>query len=163
MDGRDEVVWLAFVQAENIYRTAMADLRKVDLVEVLREGLNRLPWRRPALAVLGSSGPEISSQLLPELFELASVSHSLIGEVRKCILRVPGELLKPQIAVHVERLTADRQSDYEAYRRIAELLVIMKDWELLDYLVNAASMSSDVDIREVAADFDGVRTTDRRD
>lgn len=153
MDHESERAWLRFVQAEQVYREAMADLCHVDMVVVLRGGLLSLPWRRPALAVLGSSDPALSEQLLPELFQLASVSHSLIGEVRRCIRRVPRERLAVQLESLVCQLVDDSNSGYEAYRRIAELLREIGCWPVLDILVHAARASSDADIREVADDF----------
>jgi hypothetical protein len=153
MDQQAERVWLAYVEAERAYREAMAELRHVDMVPVLREGLRSLPWRRAALAVLGSSDTRLSEELLPELFQLASVSHSLIGEVRRCVLRIPRERLLVQLEPLIRRLTADPASDYEAYRRSAELLREIGSRPLLDLLVRAAATSADAEIREVADDF----------
>jgi hypothetical protein len=84
---------------------------------------------------------------------LANVGHSLISEVRRCILRVQSEALRPYVARHVAGLIDDPSSGDEAYRRIAELLVDMEDRELLKTLTNAAALSSDPDIREVDEDF----------
>lgn len=153
MDHEPERAWLRFVRAEHAYREAMADLRHVDMVAVLREGLLSLPWRRPALVVLGSSDVALSEQLLPELFRLAAVSHSLIGEVRRCIRRIPRERLAARLEPLVCQLVDDSTSDYEAYRRIAELLRELECWPVLDDLVRAAKTSPDADVREVADDF----------
>jgi hypothetical protein len=148
--------WLAFVHAEQVYREAMGELRNVDLEQVLREGLGHLPWRRQALAVLRASNVAFSVRLLPQLFELAAVSHALLGSVRECILRIPRDDLETQFPSLVDALIADPQSDYEAYRRTAELLRLLEMPELLGKLVNAASRSSDSDIREVAEDFKAI-------
>lgn len=153
MDARDERIWLDFVHAEEAYITAMANLRHVDEVAVLREGLRNLAWRRPALVVLRLTGVEVVEQLLPELLVIANVGHSLIGEVRRVILRVQPGSLRPYVARHVAGLIGDQSSDYEAYRRIAELLVEMEEWGLLKTLTNAAALSADPDIREVDEDF----------
>jgi hypothetical protein len=154
MDNETERVWLAFVQAEQAYRESMGALRHVDMLSALREGLLNLTWRRPALAVLASSSVEFSEQLLPELFQLSAVSHSLIGEVRRCILRIPRERIAPQLQRLVRQLIDDPSSDYEAYRRIAELLSELEGRPLLGVLIHAARKSSDADIRDVAADFE---------
>ncbi|GIH07623.1 hypothetical protein Rhe02_56900 [Rhizocola hellebori] len=153
MDSDSEQLWLAFVQAEQAYREAMGALRRTNMEEVLREGLERLPWRRQALAVLGASNVEISERLLPELFELAGVSHSLIDEVRRCISRIPRDVLERKLPGFVAVLIANPKSDYEAYRRTAELLRLLEMGDLLSELVDAAAMSPDSDIREVAVDF----------
>ena len=153
VNARDKGIWLDFVCAEEAYITAMANLRHVDEVEVLREGLRNLAWRRPALVVLRLTDVEVVEQLLPELLVLANVGHSLISEVRRCILRVRPESLRPHVARHVAGLISDQASDYEAYRRIAELLVDMEEWGLLKTLTNAAALSADPDIREVDEDF----------
>lgn len=153
MDQEPEAVWLAFVRAEQAYRDAMAELRHIDMVGVLREGLLSLPWRRPALAALNASNVEISENLLPELFRLSCVSHALLGEVRRSIKRIPRETLDVRLEPLVRQLISDKESDYEAYRRTAELLRDLGSWSLLNMLTEAAAASSDEDIAEVADDF----------
>jgi hypothetical protein len=158
VNGETESTWLAFVAAEEAYRHGMASLRHVDMEEALREGLARLPWRRAALAVIGASSVDIAERLLPQLFQQSLVAHSLLAEVRRCILRIPRETLARDLPVLVHAVIADRASDYEAYRRTAELLRILEMWELLGTVIRAASTSPDLDIREVAEDFDGRET-----
>ncbi|MEJ3741946.1 hypothetical protein WEI85_01410 [Actinomycetes bacterium KLBMP 9797] len=153
MDKQTKRAWLAFVQAEQQYREKAAALAGPDLVPMLREALEYLPWQRPALAILGGSSVELNKELLPELFRLAQVSHSLIGEVRRCILRIPPDVLEVGLEPLVRRLISDPTSDDEAYRRIAELLAEAEIWYLLRLLVRHANDSDDVDIREVADDF----------
>lgn len=155
MDAESKSAWLTFVYAEASYREALAGLRHVDEVATLREGLGELPWRRAALVVLGFTDPAINEQLLPELFRLASVSHALIGEVRRCIYRIPRDRLVARLEPLVHGLIADNDSDYETYRRIAEMLRDLEAWPLLDVLTRAAGASPDGDIREVAEDFGG--------
>jgi hypothetical protein len=153
MDRESERAWLAFVQAEQAYRETMGALRDIDLDQALREGLQRLPWRRPALTVLGASNVAISERLLPELFQLACFSHSLLSEVRRCILRIPHDVLVRDLPALLEAMTTNPNSDYEAYRRIAELLRLLEMNSLLSELTAAASVSPDPDIKEVADDF----------
>lgn len=153
MDPESERAWLKFAQAEQAYIEALADLRHFDMEPMLREGLLNLQWRRQALGILRSSDVKLCEKLLPELFELATVGHSLIAAVRRCIRRIPRERLVVQLVPLVQQLTEDPNSDYEAYRRIAELLREIECWPLLGVLVRAASTSSDVDILEVAEDF----------
>lgn len=155
MDDESRQVWLAFINADREYREAMGELRNVDLVTVLREALQQLPWRRQALAVLQSSNVDFSILLLSRLFGLATVSHSLLGEVRKCILRVPRDVLERELPSLVHGLIDNPESDYEAYRRIAELLRLADLPGLLQDLVGAAAQSQDPDIRDVADDFHG--------
>lgn len=145
--------WLAFLHAEQVYREAMAELGHVDLEQVLREGLGHLPWRRQALDVLMLSNVAFSVRLLPQLFELASVSHALLSDVRESILRIPRDILETELPSLVHALTVNPESDYEAYRRTAELLRLLEMPELLMELAGAAAQSSDSDIREVGKDF----------
>jgi hypothetical protein len=141
------------VHAEQTYREAMGALRDIDLEQVLREGLQWLPWRRPALALLGASNVAISEHLLPELFDLARVSHSLLSEVQRCIRRIPHDTLAHDLPSLVEEMTANPDSDHETYRRIAELLRLLEMDSLLGELTAAASMSPDPEIQEIANDF----------
>jgi hypothetical protein len=155
MDDKSRRAWLAFIHAEQAYRAAMADLRDVDLERVLRESLQHLPWRRQALAVLQGSNIGLSVRLLPQLFELAAVSHSLLDEVRKCILRIPRDVLEREFPALVHGIILSPESDYEVFRRVAELLRLTDMPGLLETLVSAAAQSKDLDIQEVAEDFGG--------
>jgi hypothetical protein len=60
VNARDKSIWLEFVSAEKAYVTAMATLRNVDAVEVLREGLLNAAWRRPALLVIGFTDVKVA-------------------------------------------------------------------------------------------------------
>lgn len=153
MEEASRRAWLAFVQAEQAYWESMGELREIDLIQTLREGLAHAPWRRPALAVLRASNVAYSVQLLPELFDLAGEAHSMLSEVRRCIRRIPKDVLERELPALLDRLIAGQESDDEAYRRTAELLRLLELPSLLAFLVSAASASADPDIREVAEDF----------
>ncbi|MFI8822214.1 hypothetical protein [Streptomyces sp. NPDC053431] len=156
MSGSEaESAWNAFVQAEQVYRDALGRLRDFDMRSMLGEALLRLDWRRQALTVIGISDWHVAEALLPELLPLSCVSHSLLGEVRRCILRIPRDALLPAMDEHVTSLITNPESDYEAYRRTAELLRLLKAGSLMGELVEAADQSPDPDIREVAEDFRG--------
>jgi hypothetical protein len=153
MDQESERIWLAYVQAEQAYREAMGELRHIDMVTALRAGLTNLPWRRAALAALRASDVGLSEALLAELFGLATAAHAQLRAVRECIVRVPRDVLEVRLDPLVRQLIAEPGADYEAYRRIAELLRELEFWPLLAALTDAAAASGDADIREVAEDF----------
>jgi hypothetical protein len=145
--------WIAFMEAEQNFREALVDLRRFDLESILKTGLSKLTWRRQALVVLAAYDWPLTETLLPELLPLSLSAHSLLAEVRRCVLRVPREKLVVHLASLVESVVNNPDSDYEAYRRTAELVDTVHADALLLTLITAAERSSDADIREVADDF----------
>ncbi|MGW0516181.1 hypothetical protein [Crossiella sp. NPDC003009] len=65
---------------------------------------------------------ELSEALLPDLFRLATVSHSPLSEVRRLILQIPGDRLEILLGPLIEEL-------------VAELLATLKSCQLLNDLV----------------------------
>jgi hypothetical protein len=144
---------MAVVEADRRLNEALWALPDDELPETLAWALGDLSSRGTALRILGSADPSLTSRVLPALEPLLLVSHSLLGACRALVLRLPSA----ERLDFVQRLTAtvvdDDASDYEAYRRLAELLRATGASEALAVLVRAASRSADPDIKEVEEDF----------
>lgn len=145
--------WAAVVQAEERFALAVAAIPREDLQGVLSWALDDFTSRRAALRILGGADPQLVAEVLPALEPLLLVSHSLLQECRRVLLRLPrGEVLD-----YLQHLTsaviADPAADDEAYRRLAELLRTVGADRALGRLVAAAALSTDPDVREVAEDF----------
>lgn len=144
--------WEVVVAAEQAFSIALADMGTDELQLSVSAGLADLRSRRAALRVLASSPASMTAAVLPSLAPLLLVSHSLLAECRRAVLR----LAKPELHQFLDSLTDDvvgRSSDYESFRRLAELLRDAQCDELLKRLLNAASQSDDDDVREVVEDF----------
>lgn len=114
--------WLAVVAAERRLTEAVMALPQDELPATLSWALADFSSRRAALSVLTSAHPQLTSAVLLALQPLLLVSHSLLEECRRLILRLP----PAERSEFLERLSAtvvgDVSSDDEAYRRAAELL-----------------------------------------
>ena len=145
--------WAAVVEAEERFAEAVAAIPPEELQHVLAWALGDFASRRAALRVLGGADPRVVTAVLPELEPLLLVSHALLPECRRVLLRLP----RAELLDHLERLTGevvdDPSSDYEAYRRLAELLRAVGADRVLGRLVDAAALSTDPDIADVAEDF----------
>ncbi len=144
---------LAVLEADRRLDEALSALPPDELQETLAWALTDSSSRHTATRILSSAHPSVTSGALPALAPLLLVSHSLLGACRTLVLRLPpAELLD-----FLQRLTAtvvdSSTSDYEAYRRLAELLRAAGASEALTVLVRAASRSEDPDIKEVEEDF----------
>ncbi|MDR3069404.1 MAG: hypothetical protein LBU38_00110 [Propionibacteriaceae bacterium] len=65
---------------------------------------------------------------------------------------MPREQVFAHLKAMVDRVAADPESDYEAYRRLAELLEMADADEFLPELIASARKSDDVDIIEFVSD-----------
>jgi hypothetical protein len=77
----------------------------------------------------------------------------MLADVRRCIVRVPRDVLEDRLPHVLSAVVGNPASDYQAYRRLAELLDQLHFDRLRAELVEAAGRSSDPDVREVAEDF----------
>ncbi len=154
------LLWQQLVDAERRYyaaKMALVEARSIlaksdaDLYDLIRRGLCTVPERGTALRLLSTLDEDIRRKLFPILIDLASVGHADIKLVREVILSIDVHWLEENISAQVERVL--RESDtYEEYRRLAELLRLMRS-PSLSMLVDRAASSADPDVREVAKDF----------
>jgi hypothetical protein len=145
--------WLAVLEADRRLNEALSAFPPNELRETLARALTDFSSRRTALRVLRSAHPSLTSGVLPAVEPLLLVSHSLLDACRALVLRLPSA----ERIDFLQRLTTtvvdDDASDYEAYRRLAELLRVTGASDALAVLVRAASRSADPDIKEVEEDF----------
>jgi hypothetical protein len=148
--------WDAVVCADDAFFSAMGALPRDELGLVLVKGLERFDYRRTALHVLLHCDPTMVGEVRDAFYPLLLVSHSLLQESRRVLLTLP----EAQMVEHLTQITDDvinnPASDYEAYRRLGELLSMTNSHELLARLVAVALGSSDEDIREFGEDFSEV-------
>ena len=89
-------------------------------------------------------------ELLPRLVDLAQ-SHPWAGYARQAIGAARREQIIPALQQLVPALL--ETTDYDSYRRLAELLAHIRAWQTLGELCQRALASDDADIREVGEDF----------
>jgi hypothetical protein len=119
-------------------------------VEILRKALQNPSERETALQLYPYLTKEEKRKLFEDLVELASVGHSDIELVRKCLLSLSRPWLKPRIEEVAEPIL-QRGSD-EEYRRLLELYRSI-DKTLVERLARRAIEHPDRDIQEAGEDF----------
>jgi hypothetical protein len=119
-------------------------------LELLRAAL-RGPEEPAALTLLGLLETDYSRALVSELVS-AALSHGNALIARQLLGRLPHDEAEQIIPPAVWRQLAETD-DYDAYRRMAELLSHLGLESALSELTSRARQSSDPDIREVGDDF----------
>jgi hypothetical protein len=120
-------------------------------LELLRGAMSGSEDESTALLMLGLMETEYSEALVGQLVS-ASLSHGNTLRVRQILGRLPhdqAERIVPPVVWDQLKETGD----YDAYRRMAELLAHLGLHAALSQLSARALMSSDPDIREVGEDF----------
>src|ERR1700722_590294 len=120
-------------------------------LESLRRALCVLEDEPAALLLLGLLDSEYAAALVDELVS-ASLSHRNALRVRLILGWLPHDQAERTVPLAVWR-QLQKTSDYDAYRRMAELLSHLGLREALSRLSARALASSDPDIREVGEDF----------
>ena len=154
MSSCSAMSWRAAVEAEARFTDCVAAIPREEKVPLLVEALGSLTSRRMALRVLFGATASLTSEVLPALEPLLLVYHTYLFHCRDLVRRLPREDKHRFLSDLTEKVIADPDSDYEAYRRLAEFLREDRMWEVLEVLTNAARASEDPDIREVGMDFD---------
>jgi len=149
----NEFAWDQVVRAERSYAEALAELSVADLSQVVGPALKTPAERRTALRVLRDCEPALTEEVFPQLSSLLLVSHSLLEECRRLVLRIDSLDLTSLLGQLVEQVVDDPDADYETFRRLAELLKRSGDSVVLAELLGHAANSRDPDIREVAIEF----------
>lgn len=154
MSSCSAMSWRAAVEAEARFTDCVTAIPGEELVPLLVEALGSLTSRRMALRILFGAAASLTSEVLPALEPLLLVSHTYLFHCRDLVRRLPREDQHRFLSDLTEKVIADPDSDYEAYRRLAEFLKEVRMWEVLEVLNNAARASEDPDIREVGMDFE---------
>jgi hypothetical protein len=128
------------------------------VLELLRRALRSPEDETAALLMLGLLETDYSEAFVDQLVG-ASLSHRNALRVRQILGRLPYDQTERIVPPAVWRLLqeeADRgEADYDAYRRMAELLSHLGLRGALSQLSAQALESSDPDIREVGEDYAG--------
>ena len=148
--------WEDLVEAECAYRDRCAQLYAAGVMtEQLRLALADFSGRDMALRVLLDAPPETVLELLDPVFDLSVSLHGPLVPAREVLARLDQDRLAPPLAVLVARRLDDPDPQYpdDDYRRVAELLDLLGQRDLLAEVVRRAEASDNPDIREVAEDF----------
>lgn len=130
-------------------RTALLN-SGVDLAELLQRELSQ-SGRGTALRLLPHADESVRRQLFPEVVRAASAAHSDLQLARTVLLSLDSRWLERNLPMEIERIL-EQGADFDEYRRLAELLNILRS-PYLAVLVERAAASPDPHIREVADDF----------
>jgi hypothetical protein len=122
-------------------------------LELLRRALRSPEEETAALLMLGLLETDYSAALVDQLVS-ASLSHRNALRVRQILGRLPHDQAERVVPPAVWRQLQET-GDYDAYRRMAELLSHLGLHGALSQLSDQALKSSDPDIREVGEDFAG--------
>lgn len=153
--GRSDDAWSEAVRTA---RTLFGKIRALQsdfpgTLESLRGAL-RIPEEQPlALLILGLLETDFSETLVDQLVS-ASLSHGNALRARQVLGRLPHDQAERAVPPAVWRQLRET-GDYDAYRRMAELLSHLGLKDALSRLSAEALKSSDPDIREVGEDFAG--------
>jgi hypothetical protein len=149
--------WLEAVSAAGSLASAAASLRRneTETVGLLGNALRGATERDAAILVLRYLGDSFIRNLVGDLVTLA-LSHRNALAARQLLGQLSHsdsvELVPPAVWNQL-----DETGDYDAYRRMAELLKHLGLDAALGGLCRRAADSDDEDIREVAADFGTVQ------
>ena len=152
MAGRPEA-WEELVRSEEVYIA-----RRVRLLALGAEPQLRLALASPrgvgaALRILADAPLELVMDLFDVLFLAATTTHPQVGFARDVLGRLDPGWLTSALSSQVEERLSRPGTDWEDYRRLAELLSALGQRMLLIAVVERAGQSNDEDVREVAADF----------
>ena len=145
--------WRAAVLAARSMASSIAPLRgnESETVALLKTALRGATERDAAILILDYLGDSFIRSLLGDLVALG-LSHRSALAARQLLGRLPHADSAEAVPSAVWNQLAET-GDYDAYRRMAELLKHLGLYDALGELCRRAADSDDEDIREVAADF----------
>jgi len=167
-----ERLWRAYLEADHLRFVAEERLREVeedraaarerllgsDVVPVLRESLRS---GRGSLAVLdllrhvGTDRPDIVQSLLPELYECCLSVNKPGVWGREVVSSLAGSVaVHDELAPLVGRTLVDEVTDVLAMRALVMLLDDLGDAALMARWRHAVLASPDVDVREIAEEYE---------
>jgi hypothetical protein len=150
----DEVARAALEGASR-FELQVADLRTNEQATLLRlrSALGKPGERRAAITVLGVLSESFTRNLVPEIVAVA-LSHREALAARQLLGRLSYSAAAKSVPPAVWG-QLENTGDYDAYRRMAQLLEHLGMADALRELCRRAAASNDSDVREVAVDFGG--------
>jgi hypothetical protein len=151
--GPSEDAWQRALVALRALTEAVGELQSdyPGTLESLRGAMSSPEEETAALVLLGLLEPDYSAALIGQLIS-ASLSHRNALRVRQVLGRLPRDQAARIIPPAV-RSRLRETGDYDAYRRMAELLSHLGLDDALRQLTAQALLSADPDIREVGENF----------
>lgn len=144
--------WLDQLSAEAQRCALKIGLIKDGAIEQLRESFVDAGHARAQLTIL-KEAPAVVVDQVPEEILIRSIASDTPWEARVVLFRMSSERLRAVMATYVERVVHDPASDWEYYRRTAEVLNTAGYADLLRRLTAATALSDDLEIGEVSEDF----------
>jgi broad specificity phosphatase PhoE len=130
---------------------AEARLHRASTLAVIKSSLRRATGRARTLTLLSHLGSDFTAEVIPELVEV-TLSHRDALRARELLGQLPYDEAARLVPPAVWDLLTE-EDDYDAYRRMAELLRHLGLSDTLQELCRQAAASDDPDVREVAEDF----------
>lgn len=151
--GTPQDLWQQALAAVKVLFQVMSALQSdyPGTLESLRRGLRSPEGEAAALLVLGLLEIDYSEALVDQLVS-ASLSHRNALRARQILGRLHHDQAERIVPSAVWRQLQETD-DYDAYRRMAELLSHLGLYDALSQLSAQALRSGDPDIREVGEDF----------
>lgn len=153
--------WQQFSSAEaEFYARRMELLKEPSLADDLELALRDPAERGTALRLLASTrNTAMINRVIQPLLESALFVHGSIDKAREVLAIADRQLVRDAIARSIERPTVE---DEEEYRRLAELLVALKEADLLDTLVEHCEKQPSENMQEIAQDFRAISASLRK-
>lgn len=152
MEKYDANIWFNNLSAEAQDCASYLGLTRDDVIDQLKERFVNAGRGSIELRVVGEAPVEVIDQFAEEIL-VRSVLNSDPFQARNVLLKMSPERRRSALEEYVNRALSDPSSDWEIYRRTAEVLDLSGYWDLLSRLVASAAMSDDEDILEVAEDY----------
>ncbi len=146
--------WFDRLSADARDSAVTLGISKSNLVSDLKESFVEAGLSRRQLAILREAPEWIVDQFPIELITRSTVGGDPLA-ARTVLFRMSSSGLRSAMQAWVDGVVSNNSSDWELYRRTAEILIIAEYWDLLERLTVAAATSRDPDIREVADDYGG--------
>lgn len=159
-DFSPQSAWSEFVEADKRYHSArMRAVSALKNAPDIASAIMRETFRTPggewaaALRLLPLLDDVVRQTTFPVLMDLAAHETKHIFGARSVIMSIDRSWLDVHLPQEVDRILS-ATPDYDAYRRLAELLELLHS-PFLKTLLERAKLSNNSDIREVAEDFEG--------
>jgi hypothetical protein len=152
-DAEVSAAWQAATTASESLLIAAAELRqhRTSGLALIKSALRSVTGRARTLTILTHLGSDFTSEVVPELVEVA-LSHRDALRARELLGQLPYDEATRVVPPAVWAQLAETDDD-DAYRRMAELLRHLGLASALQELCRRAAASEDADVREVADDF----------
>ena len=151
--------WLTDLGPEASEAAEFLQLTPQDCVAQLRAAFSARSTVNVALIVLASAPSGVVELFPEELLYRAMATDGRFVEARRVLMRMSRYRLHGVMSDYVDRVISEVPQDWEQYRCTSYFLDAAAFWDLLARLVDAAKLSDDIDIRDVAEDYDSKQRT----